>query len=618
MMIFGGDLQSVYHAGIIALFFIGPRKSILPLGLAAFLASIQIIPTFELSRFGDRNTSENIVSIWELPQARSCDAAVDGLLCRNFDKPTHARMVYRFSVAPWRLCEYVWPGIGGEQFPVNSRWLSMTPFSRDVWVPSLYSGVIPLILAASSFTLYRRHISMKNTTQIPVVFMSRMILVAVLGSLGMFGIGWVFNSTISHDAAMLSSPSGVGNPVGGVYWLACLFLPGYSQFRYPAKLLTLAAIPLSLLAAEGFDRLLKDISYRRYCLRISVAIVVISVLVPAFFFATPLWNWLTSGSGHCSLFGPFNAEIAKSKFAFAFIHTVIVVLVFVGIARVSKRALVLVVPLVAMDLFIANSFMIPTAGRDAFAFESPFLEIVKKNDSPVPPRIYRYAVWYPSSFRAKSSANRFAESVRFDIASLWPKYTNNEHISIVDYHGTLMLKSYADRLREIRSGVVGFEDRVSDIGVEYVVLPARKVLNPDKASLVLSVPRYDAALWKLNETRPMAWAESDGIAVDVLSYKPGEIVFCTDFDLPQTIVVSEQYYPGWMAKIRTSDEHETKADTFPVEEIFNGVNVPAGYCTITMKFVPKTFYFGATISVFAWLLCFVINTKGKWKRNFNH
>ena len=50
----------------------------------------------------------------------------------------------------------------------------------------------------------------------------------------------------------------VGSQVGGVYWLMTTLLPTYVNFRYPAKLLVVAALALSQLTALGWDRLFEQ------------------------------------------------------------------------------------------------------------------------------------------------------------------------------------------------------------------------------------------------------------------------------------------------------------------------------------------------------------------------
>ena len=45
---------------------------------------------------------------------------------------------------------------------------------------------------------------------------------------------------------------------GSFYWLVTTILPGFRQFRYPAKLFTLTALGMAALAGLGWDRLCEE------------------------------------------------------------------------------------------------------------------------------------------------------------------------------------------------------------------------------------------------------------------------------------------------------------------------------------------------------------------------
>ncbi len=51
------------------------------------------------------------------------------------------------------------------------------------------------------------------------------------------------------------TPISLTGGIGGLYWLLGILLPGFSEFRFPSKLMVLANCGLSLLAAPGLDRL---------------------------------------------------------------------------------------------------------------------------------------------------------------------------------------------------------------------------------------------------------------------------------------------------------------------------------------------------------------------------
>src|SRR5262249_49491616 len=62
-----------------------------------------------------------------------------------------ATNLYRYSVAPCRLAELVWPNVFGTSSPENRSWLQAVPpvGGHEVWVDSLYIGGVALVLALS-------------------------------------------------------------------------------------------------------------------------------------------------------------------------------------------------------------------------------------------------------------------------------------------------------------------------------------------------------------------------------------------------------------------------------------------------------------------------------------
>ena len=85
-------------------------------------------------------------------------------------------------------------------------------------------------------------------------WLSWTVFLGIAGSLGVYGLGWLvdeFQFALWGDAA---GQPWLGPQVGGLYWLMTLLLPGYVLFRYPAKLLIVASLALSLLGALGWDQ----------------------------------------------------------------------------------------------------------------------------------------------------------------------------------------------------------------------------------------------------------------------------------------------------------------------------------------------------------------------------
>ena len=162
------------------------------------LSAVQVLPSAEFARRSDRAASDVPRTIYELPGYLAGGRKTpidpdsrwtDGLTCRRLEPGTHLASVYHFSVGPWRLAEYFWPNVSGRQFPLHRRWLDVVPAEGRIWVPTLYMGLVPLVLAVASMRLRRRHGRLAWLTWI--------VVLAVVGSFGWYGLGWLA-SEIRH------------------------------------------------------------------------------------------------------------------------------------------------------------------------------------------------------------------------------------------------------------------------------------------------------------------------------------------------------------------------------------------------------------------------------------
>ena len=63
---------------------------------------------------------------------------------------------YPFSIEPYRLVEMVWPNVCGIQYEGNSYWADVVRIPGvypKIWVPSLYLGVLTVVLGFSALAL---------------------------------------------------------------------------------------------------------------------------------------------------------------------------------------------------------------------------------------------------------------------------------------------------------------------------------------------------------------------------------------------------------------------------------------------------------------------------------
>ena len=107
-------------------------------------------------------------------------------------------------------------------------------------------GLLPLLIAWSSLTWSSGRVHWR--------WISWTVVLSVLASFGWFGFGWMLYEVQQLTLQPESETPLISPPAGGLYWWMVLLLPGYAQFRFPAKVFTLTTLALSLLAARGWDR----------------------------------------------------------------------------------------------------------------------------------------------------------------------------------------------------------------------------------------------------------------------------------------------------------------------------------------------------------------------------
>jgi hypothetical protein len=566
----------------------GSRPALLAVAAVAgfLLSAIQVLPSAEFTRRSGRAATSVPRTLYELPGYLAGDQPSldepgarwsDGLTCRRIEPGTHHEHVYHFSVGPWRLAEYLWPNVSGRQFPMHRRWLDVIPAEGRIWVPSLYMGLVPLVLAIASMRFSRK--GGRNA------WLTWTVVLAVAASFGWYGLGWLVDEIRGALGGDMSKPWLVGGPFGGLYWLATVVLPGYVYFRYPAKLLVVAALGLSMLAAAGWDR-----AFGGPAVRLRRSLVWLTAISLAAAIATlavrPFWDGWFSGMAASVMFGPFDAAGAWRDLFTAVLQTALVAAAFwwlLGAAekrfgdcpnfRSAKMELSpsnwpssAALALVAVDLAVANGWMVQCAPVELWEQERPLAVAIERHEetlasqgpatpdsrlptpnSHAPYRVFRRRLWMPPSWRLTSSPDRLAEAARWDSATLWPKYNLAPGIPLAEVFGTMSPYDYEVFLAE--RGPVPFArknggagpsaattdktgpDRFYYSNVRYFILRdderlddgVRLPLGPYDAGL------EDVSLWYASGHLPRAWVVHD---VEVLgslrSLVPGEMRRQTD------------------------------------------------------------------------------------------
>jgi len=488
-MALGGDPQSAYHAGLAAVLYavllrrrqqsraarIAPARShrilrnrplLLALAacLAFLLAAIQVLPTWQASRQSVRAAFHEPRSLYEIPAyikrmtgpgeepagghaAGEEPTTVAGGIARGLlgepREGTHHDHVHQFSIPPWRLAELVWPNAEGREFPTHRRWLDHALPADDLWTPTLYLGFAPLLLAITQLRFCRRR---RRPAPVRQRWLSWLLVLSLAASFGWYGLAWVVNET-GYQIAGQRGVTDVGDPVGGLYWLMTVSLPGYVNFRFPAKWFTFASLAAALLAARGLDQLLRG---RSRPPRIVAAASAAAAIAAAVALAR---GWLSDVSAN-PLYGPFDRDGAAFDLFAGLAQTIALCGVLYclfsqvkppGIEQrqcrlAGRRAAAAVVLITAAELTWANHWLVQYAPGELWRGRSPAAkriadrEAARPPSNVAPPRLYRSPprdAWFARRWRHTASARRFQEAVAWDRATLRPRYGLLDELCVV-------------------------------------------------------------------------------------------------------------------------------------------------------------------------------------------
>ena len=407
LMILGGDPQMCYHVGLIMCAFAihtiwrtykrrkrrkqvnrnaseSWRQSFFKTSLvsATFvlitvvvtfgLSAVQVLPSYVWSKQSIRTHTEHPRTLTEwILSAQGKEEGKEGtddwqaFVATVLNEPAdtkHQNHAYQFSQPPWTIGELVWGNVSGRAYPVHQRWVDGLAGAERMWTPSLYAGGFVFVLALITLNPFSR--SRK------VAWLTRLFLFFAIASFGWYGLVW-----LGRELNLIGADSELGSAVGGLYWFMVVGLPKYISFRYPAKLFTVAALALSVLAGWRLGNLIRTskqphnlTTLRRVCVGIGVG----SVLIMLFSEPIARVGKLTNSV----LFGPFDLEgcqkglcISAASTLFLLIACYVLLKLGSRFWRVRNFIAGLLVGLCSVELFLANAWLVPAI--DASVFQSP-------------------------------------------------------------------------------------------------------------------------------------------------------------------------------------------------------------------------------------------------------
>ncbi len=629
LMTLGGDPQMVVHVALLAMigWFMQPKQTAgsrsnrevlasagdrygrpilsrwksamviaVAFGFAGLLAALQILPSAVYAKRTTRAQFAAARSIYEIPAKPQFTAA--GILGVPAGG-THHEQVYEFSIGPWRWMELFVPNVAGRPFPRHQRWLNYLPAEGSLWTPSLYMGLLPVWFAIGQLRFRRGNAVTR--------WLSWSALFFALGSIGWYGLGWLVREIGASVFGYDTSSWFIGHPVGGVYWLLVTFVPGYVQFRYPAKLWTIVALAIACLAARGFDAFLIRKTPQQSWLwsRGCFAAIACAALTPLVFaLASDSFPNLPPDI----YWGPFQLSESCRDTGWGFVQVAIVCGIawqcakFLSKEKVARNYTVVgwcLVVLTAADLAMGNSWQI---------FTAPTSLLKGSELKALPPIIRMYRPprerWQFTTFRLRSSDARVVEG-------LWEDYQGNfGHFSLLDQVGAIRSYStfvdaeYAKFLSRLDNDSRGdaiqrarFKSTLRLLGCSTVYAPIEdSPLIPGDLSFN---SMFCTAVEPLPFPEKRAWDRDRGSPVDVESEEGNRLVIRVDSPQEMMLIVNVAYDKNWQAFANSGSTRKP----LRIERIYDvmcSLKVPPGKQVVEMRYDPAEFRWGAGISIVAW------------------
>jgi hypothetical protein len=406
--------------------------------------------------------------------------------------------VYPFSLEPYRLVELAWPNLFGVPYHDNSSWAEAVRIPGvypKMWVPSLYMGLLTLVLGSSVLSL-RKGPPWR-------VWLSAILVVSLLGSLGKYTspiwaarlLAATSNSkTLQRLTASLGPVDQADSlPIrqdgllrdgdGSVYWWMTTLLPGFRQFRFPAKLFGFTALALAALAGLGWDRICAGRARGATALFGMLLLLSTVIFAAVEFERQPIMAAFRASPG-TGTFGPFDAAKGFRAILGALVHAGIVsaaALILTRLVRLRPRASgALALFLLTADLAVANSQYVLTVPQSLFETKPEVLARIEAEErarpSPRPFRIHRMPLWSPLGWAQAASEDRVHDLVSWERNTLQPKYGISLGVEYTHVIGTAELYDYEwyfnGFMRTVRKAEVA-ESLGVELETEVVYFPRR-------------------------------------------------------------------------------------------------------------------------------------------------
>lgn len=426
-----------------------------------------------------------------------------------------------------------------------------------------------------------------------------------------------------------------GKELSFAYDLLFNYFPMFNKFRIPSMILILVQLMVPVMAAYGVATLVKeagekDSSNRKgleYAL-IGIGMLLILAIVAKDVFVSLYESFFSPQDAMQSLARSYGTNPAVLKELFNTVTSMVATDIAVGafiltagigaiylftVRRISKNVLsVVLVVLVLGDLWRVNakpmdakpgnesSEYFATPSYVSFMKQDTSLYRVLEFENGQPPYNNTLAYWRIQSAYGYSGTKMRQVQDMFDVAGLgnplmWGLMNVKYILSDRKDSNGVMVPVFGDQGHFVHYNRAVLP-RAFFVN-RYEVAKGLEILNKIKA---MSFEPRDVAFF-MEDPSVKIDAPQAGAAVDVTHYSSHEISMAVKATGNNLLYVSEAWYPeGWTATLDGSE-----IAIHRVNYMFRGFIVPAGQHTLTMRFEPKGFIVGRSMSLVINLLVIV-------------
>jgi hypothetical protein len=489
---------------------------------------------------------------------------------------------------------------------------------NTIHLHSDYVGVVVLVLAGAAFIGLRGDPRRKH-----IIFWSVALLVSLLWSLGS------------------STP---------FYHIPYAIIPGTKYFRAPATIFFVGTLAIALLASAGAERFLQRRVSRKYLIGWLIAAGVITLLAS--------FGGLTSVAESLVEERFFDRVLANKGDLFigawrSFFFVALVVALGLAVLRekLSGRAAAWALgALLAVDLWtIERIYWMFSPPAEVIYASDPIIEMIKSEAQPI--RVLPF---------------QLAQSAEPDPFLTGDALMTHRIRNVLGYHGNQLGRYHAapgESTNDLTGTNTGGDRLLSPnvlalTNTKYLLTNIPELSFIPNTTLVKGPVRNASGdtvyLYRLNAENPYSWvtpvavkapddqvlatvlnprfdvrraalfdtsanvAVSEGVqtlppplamGTSVSHYEPGKVIIDLSAPAPHgsSLVVSENYYPGWKATVDGKPARIGRADYTLI-----GVELPQGVRSIELNFTSPSYERGKTITWIAIALGFLMLAAGMW------